>query len=197
MAGENSKVYRPQGGASLELASGGAINIASGGGLNLASGATLALAAGSTLSVGGQTVGAVIRVADVTLTAAQILALNATPITIVAAPGAGFMNIPIGFLCFFNHVTTEFSGVAAGEDLAFKYTDGSGTQICAVETTSWLNVAADSYRYLTPQFAATGTPGGFAPVANAAIVAQLLTGEFAAGDGTIRVIVPYITLSVA
>jgi hypothetical protein len=39
MAGENTKVYFPQGGASMEVANNGSINIAEGGGITLASGA--------------------------------------------------------------------------------------------------------------------------------------------------------------
>lgn len=201
MPDSNGLVHRPQGGASLEVESGGAINIKSGGSQVVDAGGTvtvagtLALAAGAALSVSGASAVAV-KVSDVTLSAAQMLALNATPVTVVAAPGAGFMTIVLGILCFYDYLGTEFGGVGATEDLAFKYTDGSGQQICAFETTGWLNQTSDGYRLLAPQYAATGTPGGVVPVANAAIVAQLLNGEFATGNGTVRVRVFHLTVPI-
>lgn len=64
MAYENAKVYLPQGGESLEVASGGSITIAPGGSLRIAAGQLKIIAADGINSTGGA--------ADVTLTGAAV-----------------------------------------------------------------------------------------------------------------------------
>ena len=76
-------------------------------------------------------------------------------------------------------------GVAAGEDLAVKYTDAAGAVCATIEATGFLDQAADEHRVVNAQEAA------WEPVANAALVLHLLTGEIATGDSPLKVRVFY------
>lgn len=112
--------------------------------------------------------------AVVTITSAQLLALNATEQEVLAAPGANKALVFEG-ATLVKPAGTAYAGVAAGEDLTFKYTDASGTVLSTVETTGFL----DS----TSKTVAFGQPGGSVAVAdNAAIVLHLLVGEVTTGD---------------
>lgn len=118
----------------------------------------------------------------VTLTAAQVKALNATPITLVAAPGAGYFIEPVSILARLIYGTVAYDGIA-GEDLSFKWTNASGAQmLTAIEATGFLDATADAYRLTYP----INLAANVVPVANAAIVAHMLTGEIATGDSLLR-----------
>lgn len=125
-------------------------------------------------------------IAEVTITSAQLLALNATPITLVAAPGAG-KAILVRMIALTKPAGTAYAGIAAGEDLAFKYTDDSGAECASrVETTGFLDQTTEEHRVVYAQ-AAVGGVGQVEPVVNAAIVAHLLTGEIITGDSDLLV----------
>ncbi len=70
--------------------------------------------------------------AEVKVTSAQVLALNATPITLVAAPGADYAAIFEGAIIY-KPAGTAYAGIAGGEDLSVKYTDGSGLAVGQAE----------------------------------------------------------------
>jgi len=129
-----------------------------------------------------------ITVVDVEVSSAELLALNATPKEIIPAPGAGLINVLVDAQLFLDYATTDYDGIAAGEDLAFKYTDDSGAVLSTVETTGFLDASADAHRIVHAQEAA------YAPVANAAIVLHLLTDEIATGDSPLKVRARYKTL---
>ena len=119
------------------------------------------------------------------ITSAQLLALSATPQQIVEAPGAGKL---IEFVSAVVHkpAGTAYAGVAAGEDLAIKYTDGSGAQVnTSLETTGFLDSAAAQTRL------ARAIVTEVVPVENAALVLQLLTGEITTGTSDLYVTVFY------
>ena len=120
------------------------------------------------------------REAVVVLTTAQARALNATPITIVPAPGAGKAVVVYGALAH-KPVGTAFGGIAGTEDIDVRYTDGSGALILNVELTGFLDQATVQTRY---------APAGNAditPVANAAVVLSN-SGAITGGSSvTIRV----------
>jgi len=118
-----------------------------------------------------------------TLTAAQVKALNATAITIVPAPGAGYFIEPVSLLARLIYGTVAYDGVAAGEDLAFKWTNSSGAQmLTAIEVDGFLTATADAYRLTYP----INLAANVVPVANAPIVVHMLTGEIATGDSLLR-----------
>ena len=132
-------------------------------------------------------------VAEGTLTSAQVLALNATPITVLAAPGAGFANVVLD-ATFWTAGGTAYGGIAAGEDLALKYTNSSGAEASPrVETTGWLDQTTAQVRFIQG-LGTSAAVGDVAPVANAVIVAQLLTGEITTGNYAIKYRITYKTI---
>lgn len=102
----------------------------------------------NTLTKGRAKIGALagsqfLQYAEVTLTNAQVKALNATPITIVPTPTTGVMLQPVigeAVLKAGANVLTE-----TGANLQLKYTDGSGAAISElVEATGFLDQAVDT-----------------------------------------------------
>jgi hypothetical protein len=112
--------------------------------------------------------------AVVTLTNAEMLALRATPKQLVAAPGAGFALIFTG-----GHITIDYTGAytESADNLAVRYTNGSGVQVSTIEATGFLDATADSVMTMAPIAPTT------APVAvNAALVLHN-TGDGEWGGG--------------
>jgi hypothetical protein len=130
------------------------------------------------------------RFVDVTVSSAELLALNATPKTLVAAPGANLANIFEGAVAFLDYNSAAYAGIAAGEDLAVKYTDSSGLQVGSCETDPFLTGTADATRFIHPYRAASGA-SQITPVANAALVLHMLTGEIITGDSPLKLRVYY------
>jgi hypothetical protein len=123
---------------------------------------------------------------DFTLTAAQMNTLNATPVSILAAPGAGLVNIPVGILTYVDAGATPFelgSGV-----LDYKYTNGSGAKAGTSVTNAAVESATDT------QF--LSIPEAVVPVPNAAIVAHA-SADVTAGDGTVYGRIWYRTVKLA
>lgn len=141
-------------------------------------------------TVYAQAVAAVEYTTDKTITSAQMLALNATPISLVAAPGAGKIIVPKRAVLFLDYNSAAYAGVASGEDLSFRYTDGSGNQVGTVETDPFLAATADAYRVV--EFSGTYTP-----VVNAALVLHLLTGEITTGNSPLYVRTQYAIIDVS
>ena len=119
---------------------------------------------------------------DKTITTAQILALNAAPITIVAAPGADKALIMDKAMIFYDFNAAAYAGIAAGENLAFRYTDGSGAIISEIETVGLLDAVTDQLRLAMPSGDTANNVDTITPVANAVIVLHLLVGEIITGD---------------
>lgn len=91
----------------------------------------------------------VIQYAEVAITAAQMLTLATTAKELVAAPGAGYVLefVSASFIFDYGAVFT----VAGGDDLAIRYTDGSGTIVSlTLETTGLLDTAADAIKTIKP-----------------------------------------------
>lgn len=123
------------------------------------------------------------RVDSKTITSAQLLALNATPQTIVTAPGANKAVIFEGAMIH-KPAGTAYAGIAAGEDLSFKYTGAGGIEVGQVETTGFLDQATAQTRWARPHHGASG-PNDITPVANAPLVLHLLVGEITTGDSNL------------
>ena len=121
------------------------------------------------------------RVADVLITSAQMLALAATPITIVAAPGAGKYLEFMGAVCFLDYNSAAYAA-DAGEDFQLRYTDGSGALVSDPIDGELLEATADTLFVLKP-IALT-----VAVTANTPIVADNVgAGELASGDSPFKV----------
>lgn len=135
----------------------------------------------STDTGGGHAGGLIIT--DVTITTAQVLALNATPVSLIAAPGASKAIIFEGAVVH-KPAGTAYAGVAAGEDLGIKYTNGSGLEVAACEMTGFADQTTAQTRFIRARVAAqaAGAVSDLAVVANAALVAHMLVGEITTGD---------------
>lgn len=129
-----------------------------------------------------------IQVATVTIPHTSVRTLNATPYELVPAPGAGYANVLHSAVVFLDYGTAAYDSVGASDDLTIRYTNGSGALIATVETTSFLELTADAVRYVLPT-----TTAAITPVANAALVAHISTGEIysAAGDSPLKFKVYY------
>lgn len=117
----------------------------------------------------------------VTIANADLKTLNATPVAIIPAPTeVGEAIVDVYVQAYYVYATAAFDSVGSGDDLSFKYTDGSGAKVCGdIETTGWLDQSSSAWRATGPVVTT------ITPVANAAVVAQILTGEIygAAGGG--------------
>jgi hypothetical protein len=119
--------------------------------------------------------------ADVTITTGELLALNGTPKQLVAAPGANLAIILHRLILFLDYNSVAYNGIAAGEDIAIRYTDGSGTIVATCETDPFLTATADATRIVYPYRAASGA-SDVTPTANAALVAHMTTSNIATGN---------------
>lgn len=89
------------------------------------------------------TSGGELRTVEVALTSAQVKALRATPITIVPAPGAGKVIVPLGGAAFLDYGSNVFT--ESTDNLALRYENGSGA-ICSGTITSsgFITASADT-----------------------------------------------------
>lgn len=126
---------------------------------------------------------------DILVSSAEVLALNATPKTLVPAPGASYALVFEG-ATIHKPAGTAYAGIAAGEDLAIRYTNGSGTQLGNGEATGFLDQATAQTRYMRPWTAASAI-SDISPTVNAALVLHMLTGEITTGDSPLHVRVYY------
>jgi len=126
---------------------------------------------------------------NVKVTTAQLLALNATPITIVSAPSTDRALIFDGALIR-KPAGTAYAAIAAGDDLAIKYTDASGAQVAECEATGFLDQATAQIRYVRPHTAASGN-SAITPVAGAALVLHMLTSEVTTGTSDLHLQIEY------
>ena len=119
----------------------------------------------------------------VTLTAAQIIAMGTTPVSLIAAPGAGKCIIVDNISFKMTTTATVFTGGGAVE---FRYTNASGTKvtadIAAAVITAVAGVSFTNVRGIEALL--TGT-------VDAAIVIRNATAAFAAGTGSAVVTIDY------
>lgn len=119
--------------------------------------------------------------ADVTISPAEMLALNATPKTLVPAPGAGKM-IELKRVEFFLDFEASPYTVAGGNDLSLEYSGGG--QILQVETTGWLDQSSDQRR-------CAHHGDQHAVGVNESVALKMLSGEISVGDSPLKCRVDY------
>lgn len=91
---------------------------------------------------------ATIQYAEVAITAAEMLALRATPKTLVAAPGAGYVTEFVSAVFIYDY-TAAFT--ESDDNIDIKYTNGSGTIVSKeLETTGLLDATADKISVISP-----------------------------------------------
>lgn len=136
--------------------------------------------------IGVEETGELVR-RTVTLTSAQVLASNTTPITLVPAPGAGkaiHVESIVGSLDY-NSAT-----YATNTTMEVRYTNGSGTKVTA--DLSWLlTLTADGI------VSVGGIEAQLVLTANAPVVVTTATGNPATGDSPVTFTVFYRVVSVA
>ena len=128
--------------------------------------------------------------ARVTVSSVEILAANTTPTELIAAPGAGFVNIVDRVVVRNAHGGTDYAFTTIAN---ISYTDEAGAPITAFLAT-FLEAAAevlmtDAATLLTGAGAATS------PVANAAIVFGAPDADPTLGDGTLVIDLYYRTIA--
>jgi hypothetical protein len=133
-------------------------------------------------------------VADVVVATADVKTLNATPVALLAAPGAAKALVPV-MVGVHKPAGVAYDGIAAGEDLTVKYTDANGTQLVTIEATGFLDQATAQTRIAVPATPINGT--NLTPTANAALVAHMLTGEVATGTSDLKFRIWYRILDTA
>jgi hypothetical protein len=130
----------------------------------------------------------VIRRRATSITAAQIKALNTTPLSIVPAPGTGKVNVPINIFLKYVFLTTAFTG---SNNLEFRYTSSNGAKVSAdVDASFLLSASGTNYRVVN------NVDTEQTPVVNAPIVIDVPSADPAQGLGSLTVQVFYRTLTV-
>lgn len=119
----------------------------------------------------------------VNLSSAQILALNATPVTLIPAPGAGKLIIVRGIT--FKMVTTA-TAYANGGALEFRYTNASGAKVTADIAAGVVTAGAG-----TSYTAVAGVTTSLTGVVNSPIVIDNATAAFITGTGTAVITLNY------
>lgn len=121
------------------------------------------------------------------LSSANILALQTTPVTLVPAPGVGFMNVPILIVIKF------FGGSIAYTDAGGAVSFAAGSASAALAANAIFLVTTSPNRRIQsfPWPGATDTAGNPPTDDNAALVIQKATNNFAAGNGTATILVWY------
>jgi hypothetical protein len=136
-----------------------------------------------------------LQVADVTLTSAQILLLQTTPVTLIPAPGiTGWMIVPRTLILRF------LAGSAAYTDVggAVSFLVGANVTAALASNAIFLVTTAPNRRTQMLDFLAsaagagiTGTAGNPPTEDNAAMTISKATNQFAAGNGTMHITVYY------
>lgn len=129
--------------------------------------------------------------AEVTVTSAELLALRATPKTLVAAPGAGRMLQFITAELILDYNSVGYTESA--DNMAVKYTDGSGVKVSEdIEATGFIDQTADT---VTNAVFRKDTIVAASGAANKALVLHNIgDGEYAAGNSPMRVKITYRVL---
>lgn len=138
----------------------------------------------------------VVKVVKVIVSNGELLALRATPKTIVAAPGANKVVVFMGAMLQYLYATAAFTVTNAGDDMAFKYTNGAGVAVSqTIQAQGVLNQAASQLTNGEPIIDAIVTPAG---ASNQALVLHNIgAAEWTVGGGTLEVYVQYRVITIA
>lgn len=122
-----------------------------------------------------------VRPATVTLSSADILALHTTPITLVAAPGAGKVLHVHRAVVFWTYATTLYT---FADNVIARY-DGPNSTVLDASLDAQMANAGD----LTGFYGGLSAGGVFDPatITNAAVQLYAIDGNPADGDGTLTV----------
>lgn len=126
--------------------------------------------------------------AKISISSAEILALNSTPKTLIAAPGAGKIIQPLMFLHVFTYVTVTY----ATNTNADIYYNGSNV---LVGTTILNRTVSTIQRQGTASTTAASFLTASQDITNKALMMNVQTGDPTAGDGTLAVYISYLIIT--
>lgn len=144
------------------------------------------------LEAGSANFDGLVRFAELALTSPELLALRATPKTLVAAPGAGKMLVFKGIELVLDATATAY--VESAANLGVRYENGSGAKVSDdIEATGFIDQTADTATYGRPKadpiVAKTGSEN------KALVLHNLGAGEYTTGTGVLRAKVWYSVVS--
>ncbi len=127
------------------------------------------------------------------VTATEMQTLYATPVRMIAAPGANFAIVFLDAVVLYDRVGAGYDDVGATEDLVFAYTSTTGVIVAEIETTGFVSETNDELRVVYAHTAANGTDSSRVLTPNAPLVIALLVGEVysAAGDSPLDIVIHY------
>jgi len=136
----------------------------------------------------GPTVTSALHSTTVTIANADIKTLRATPVTLVAAPGVGYYVELVSATLILNYSTAVFTESA--DNLVIQYNTSGLDATAAIETTGFIDQAADQVAHIKGDTIITATA---ANMANLALeLFNTGDGEFGGGnDSTMNVVVTY------
>jgi len=138
--------------------------------------------------------GDVYGVAEGTISSAEILALNATPKELIAAPGAGKVIIVDDMEFFMNYGSAAYVRDGSNEEFVVEYaTTGGDIWAPAVATDTFLTSTADTWRFVKPSNYTIDTGVVFDPMTadNEAVQATITNSEVITGDSDIKYKIRY------
>lgn len=126
------------------------------------------------------------------ISSAELLALAASPKELVAAPGSGKLLEFVSAVLFYHSAATDYT-VQADENIAIRYTDGSGTIVSlTVESDDFLKEAADDEIRIVHPIADFQNTDVLASVNKSLVLDNVGTGEWDDGTGTITAKITYL-----
>jgi hypothetical protein len=128
---------------------------------------------------------------SVSLSSAQILALQTTPVTLVAAQGVGFSIIPTMIIIKFSGGGIAYTDAGG----AVSFSNGSMSASLASNAIFLVTTSPNRRIQSFPWPGATDTAGNPPSDDNAALTISKATNQFAAGNGTATVLVWYYVIS--
>jgi hypothetical protein len=128
---------------------------------------------------------------SVTLSSAQILALLGTPVTLIAAPGAGFILVPIVIVIEFFGGTVAYTDAGGG----IQFNIGSmAPQPPGSNGIFLVTVSPNSRQQLFYWPNGSDNAGNPADSVNQPLTINKNTNNFAAGNGTAKILINYLVL---
>lgn len=128
-----------------------------------------------------------LRVATITIATGDVLTLATTPYELVAAPGAGNFIEFISAQLILDYNSVPYT--EAGDNLAIRYTDGSGVIISqTIESTGFIDQTADTITNALPKIDAIVSAVG---AVNQAVVLDNTGSDFGAGNSPLIVKISY------
>lgn len=127
------------------------------------------------------------QILKTSLSSAQLLALAATPVQIVAAPGAGNVILPLSIILRSNFNTAAY---AAGSQVNLYIGSKANGLLLPVCAATFVQSVATRVQ-LTPLTAFAAVLDVSANIVNQALYLSAVGAEFTTGDGTLDVYLAY------